>query len=248
VGELNYRYDDNLIYDLGVNKGEDTEFYLDKGFRVVGIEANPIIYRGLLDKFSEALSDGRLILLNVGVWKERGTLPFYVNLDNDHWSSFDSDWGCRNNTSFRTEEIPCITIQDLLFEYGVPRYLKIDVEGADNMIIKHLPGLSVKPKFVSAEEHGVKAVHDLHEAGYRGFKIVPQRDKTTVVPPSPSREGQYVHKRFSGYDSGLFGLELPGSWMGYEETVSYFMRAVRDNSGIYVGPEHEWFDVHARLQ
>ena len=34
-----YRYDDNLIYDIGVNKGEDTEFYLNKGFRVVGIEA-----------------------------------------------------------------------------------------------------------------------------------------------------------------------------------------------------------------
>ena len=31
----------NLIYDVGMNKGEETDFYLKKGFRVIGFEANP---------------------------------------------------------------------------------------------------------------------------------------------------------------------------------------------------------------
>ena len=31
--------ENNLIYDVGLHKGEDSEFYLKKGFRVVAIEA-----------------------------------------------------------------------------------------------------------------------------------------------------------------------------------------------------------------
>ena len=31
----------NLIYDVGLHKGEDAEFYLHKGFRVVAFEADP---------------------------------------------------------------------------------------------------------------------------------------------------------------------------------------------------------------
>ena len=29
---------DDLIYDVGMHKGEDTEFYLSKGFRVIALK------------------------------------------------------------------------------------------------------------------------------------------------------------------------------------------------------------------
>ena len=31
----------NLIYDVGLHRGEDTDFYLKMGFGVVAVEANP---------------------------------------------------------------------------------------------------------------------------------------------------------------------------------------------------------------
>ena len=31
----------NLIFDVGMHKGEDTDFYLNKGFYIVGFEADP---------------------------------------------------------------------------------------------------------------------------------------------------------------------------------------------------------------
>ncbi len=34
------KYDD-LIYDVGMHKGEDADYYLKKGFRVIGFEAIP---------------------------------------------------------------------------------------------------------------------------------------------------------------------------------------------------------------
>ena len=35
----------DLIYDVGFHRGEDTEFYLAKGFKVVAIEAHPELYQ-----------------------------------------------------------------------------------------------------------------------------------------------------------------------------------------------------------
>ena len=31
----------SIIFDIGMHCGEDTDFYLKKGFTVVGVEANP---------------------------------------------------------------------------------------------------------------------------------------------------------------------------------------------------------------
>lgn len=36
-------WDENLIFDAGAHRGDDTDFYLGKGFRVVAAEANPIL-------------------------------------------------------------------------------------------------------------------------------------------------------------------------------------------------------------
>jgi hypothetical protein len=38
--------DGNLIYDFGMHDGADTDYYLRKGFRVVAVEADPLLARG----------------------------------------------------------------------------------------------------------------------------------------------------------------------------------------------------------
>jgi hypothetical protein len=51
---------DELIYDVGAHKGEDTEFYLKKGFGVVTIEAIPEFCVLLEQRFAKFLHDGQL--------------------------------------------------------------------------------------------------------------------------------------------------------------------------------------------
>jgi 16S rRNA A1518/A1519 N6-dimethyltransferase RsmA/KsgA/DIM1 with predicted DNA glycosylase/AP lyase activity len=41
-----------LIYDVGAHQGEDTDFYLKKGFAVVAIEAVPEFCKSLEKRFS----------------------------------------------------------------------------------------------------------------------------------------------------------------------------------------------------
>ncbi len=237
----------DLIFDLGANQGEDTEFYLAKGFRVVGVEANPLLCNALREKLAGAIGEGRLVLLNTGIWTEARTATFYVNEENDHWSSFDPAYGTRQGTRFHTLEIPCITVQDLFAQYGLPHYLKIDIEGADRLVLAQMRGMAAVPRYISVEEYGPQAFRDLHALGYRRFKAVPQGDKRWAVPPNPPREGRYVHKSFSGRDSGLFGDELPERWVELEPALEWFTRFVRTESFDYVGPPGEWWDIHGTL-
>jgi hypothetical protein len=62
----------NLIFDVGMNNGDDTGFYLECGFRVVAIEANDALCRQVADRFPDAVREGRLTILNVAVAGESG--------------------------------------------------------------------------------------------------------------------------------------------------------------------------------
>lgn len=236
-----------LIFDLGVNKGEDSAFYLDKGFFVVGVEANPVLADMLAQRFYSEIASGRYTLLNIGIWSDASTLTFYRNLDNDHWSSFDPAYGCRDGTRFDTVSVPTLPIEALFAAHGVPRYLKIDIEGADKLVLAALQSAAERPTFVSVEEYGVAAIDDLHAAGYRFFQTVPQSRKTWAVPPDPPREGHLVKKKFNGKDSGLFGEELPDAWLDYAAARAHFIENIREEDHTYVGRPGEWFDVHAKM-
>jgi hypothetical protein len=41
----------NLVYDVGMNNGDDTAHYLECGYRVVAIEADPLLVRNARQRF-----------------------------------------------------------------------------------------------------------------------------------------------------------------------------------------------------
>lgn len=240
-------FHNDLIYDLGVNRGEDCAFYLAKGFRVVGIEANPSLYDVAREKFAANIARGDLILMNTGIAAAPGTLTFYINEHNDHWSSFDPAYGARMGTPYRTVEVACLTLDELVRRHGLPRYMKIDIEGADKLALQSLAKTQGRPPFISVEEYGVAALDDLHRLGYSHMKIMGQRIKEWAKPPQPPREGRFVERISNGLDSGLFGLELPGEWLPYAQARDYYVNNIRRENFEYIGPEHEWWDIHAAM-
>mgnify|MGYP001765380740 CR=1 FL=1 len=236
----------DLIFDLGVNHGEDTEFYLAKGFRVVGVEADPRLVEELTIVYADPLADGRMILEPVGLMDAPGVLPFYRNITCDHWSSFVKEYGCRGDTEFEIVEVPCITIAELFRRHGCPHYMKIDIEGADRIILEALVNLDIRPTFVSVEEFGLGTIDALHSVGYDRFSIRSQLDKSWASAVRRSREGAFVEREFTQRDSGVFGLDVP-EWLTYEEAVETFHRRVRSPSNEWLPPPGEWYDVHATV-
>jgi hypothetical protein len=89
---------EDLIYDVGFHNGDDTAYYLHRGFNVLGIEANPLLAAQGQRRFESEIASRRLTILNVGIAKSEGMFSFWVNEENDTWSSFDQALGCRHGS------------------------------------------------------------------------------------------------------------------------------------------------------
>ena len=184
----------DLIYDVGFNVGNDTRYYLAQGFRVVAVEADPVLGRAGRERFADAVDAGQLTLLNVGITDRAGVQPFYVNRTHHQWSSFDPEWG-RRGGDFEVVDVPCRTFDDILAEHGVPHYLKIDIEGHDRDCIDALDPAELPP-FVSFEIDDLEGLLRLRQKGYNAFKLVDQIEHDRPVDVAgDDRLRRYVKRR-----------------------------------------------------
>lgn len=246
---------DDLVYDIGMFDAADTAFYLKKGFRVVAVEANPELCAAAATRFADAVDDGRLTIVNKAIATEPGTIEFFVNTDRPVWSSADPEWAARwAKQGFPSVpvEVEATTIADVVATHGVPYYLKIDIEGFDEICLAGLKNCPERPTFVSVESSAVRPETipeqlDLFEAmGYRRFKIVLQHRVPAQQCPSPAREGRFVEHRFEHGATGLFGNELPGEWLSIDDvrrryrTVAWQTRIVGPHTGLLRGVRNRY--------
>ena len=163
---------DNLIYDIGMCHGEDTEYYLHCGFNVLAIEANPYLVDQAKIKFSKSIASGKLTILNVGISDTEGTIPFWIDNTSPQFGSFEKDIASRNRAP-QMIEVTCQRLSSILKKYGTPSYIKIDIEGKDYVCLEDLPADDL-PKYVSFETGGMDALRRLNKLGYSKFKCISQ--------------------------------------------------------------------------
>jgi FkbM family methyltransferase len=261
------------IFDLGLHKGQDAEFYLRKGFRVVGVDANPDMCALASERLASHVHSGELIILNRAIAEQPGEIEFFKN-QRSEWGTANPRWAARNDRlgSPTVERIAvrAVTLADLVGEFGVPYFVKIDIEGMDVAALRSLSASASKPKYISIESEKVsfselrEEFATFQELGYDKFKIVAQHRLSKQKAPQPSREGEYVDQRFEWGSSGLFGEEAPGEWLSAEEAINAYKTiflkyyAVGDDPLIrsrilrallsrLLGPAG-WYDTHARLR
>ncbi|MGB7257063.1 MAG: FkbM family methyltransferase [Pseudolabrys sp.] len=229
--------DSRLIFDLGMNNGDDTDFYLGRGFKVIALEANPSLCEAAQRRFAPALAEQRLTILNAAVWDRPGEATFYVNLDNDHWSSLDIGWAGRDASRCREIKVRCMTLDELFAAFGVPHYLKIDVEGVDLAVLEQLGGAEKLPLYVSVEDcrFGPRYMEILAACGYDGFKLLDQSQVSRLVDGG---------RAFPAGASGPFGNEVPGDWLSHAEMMALYSTTVRDAQGNRIAPRTRWWDIH----
>ena len=239
-------YDKPLIMDIGMNNGRDSLFYLRKGFRVVAVEANPLMVEKVRQELAGYIASGELVIEAVGLQQQEGEFVFYQNLDNDHWSSFDKVWGTRNGTRYREILVACIQPQVLFQKYGMPYYLKIDIEGSDIEVVRAVHDFTERPRYISIEENQAYYFAELWVVGCRAFKLVDQRRLYEVRCPYPPLEGRYVEASFDGTTSGPFGEEAPGEWLTFDQALEKYLTEIRSPTRGYLAGD-SWFDLHGRI-
>lgn len=260
----------DLIFDIGMHDGTDTDFYLRKGFRVVAVEADPDLARAGEERFRDEIRAGRLIIVNKAIADRSETVTLYKSTET-LWSSIDVAHGHfaeMKGESVEPVKVEAITSGQLLREFSTPYYMKIDIEGLDLVALKGLQEVQDRPAYVSIES-GRRDIQWIQEEldafrrlGYRRFKVVPQHRVCKQKEPCPPREGAPAGNPVH-HSSGLFGRDLPGKWLTEDQTVDAYRRpllnryltgggsliknrwarAALKRTGFRAG----WYDTHAKL-
>lgn len=77
----------NLIYDVGMHKGEDTDYYLKKGFKVIAFEAEPNLAAKCRNRFTSDIENGKLVIIEGAIIEftseksKSSTVKFFKNKD-----------------------------------------------------------------------------------------------------------------------------------------------------------------------
>jgi FkbM family methyltransferase len=221
----------DLIFDLGMHEGTDTDFYLRKGFRVVSVEADPLLACAAKIRFSGAIREKRLTIVNKAIAAHPGLVTLYRSA-NTIWSTLDrnrADLVAKKAAESEAIEVEAITTKDLLTEFGVPYYLKIDIEGLDTTALAGLKDVDDRPRYVSieSERRDLQTVRQelsiFSSVGYDAFKVVPQHRVHRQREPDPPREG--LRGGAPNPDSsGLFGEDLPGPWLSQIQALDAYRR------------------------
>src|SRR5690348_14148592 len=73
--------EEDLVFDVGLHRGQDTAYYLAMGYRVVAFEANPDLVREFRSRFASAIEKGRLTIVEGAIARsEESWVPFYKPL------------------------------------------------------------------------------------------------------------------------------------------------------------------------
>lgn len=236
----------NLIFDIGFHEGEDTHYYLYKGYRVVAVDAvSEMIECGAL-LFPEEVATGRLILEQAVISAEDNTtVPFYIS-PNSLWSSAHREIAERQGLHAERVSLPAITLRSLMDKYGVPYYCKIDIEGNDILALNSLKGASCLPQYISVETECIgdqaydtdvtfTTLDTLKDLGYTRFKLIDQfslqvldfKPFYSVYLSEELDDTAYARdllqvkeggfRQYFPNSSGPFGEDLRGRWFDYAE-------------------------------
>jgi len=265
----------DLIYDVGMHNGNDTAYYLYKGYRVVAIEANPVLAAQGRDRFAAEIAAGRLTLLSCGVSPQEGTAPFWVCEDVSEYSSFVPE-AAQQTGKFHALEVPCRTFAGILREHGTPYYLKVDIEAHDKLCMEAIDPRD-PPAYVSMEMSDLSGLNILLAKGYGAFKCISQRchrqirfDPRAALPTvavakaaeeadweyqiAKTGEKNWVRKpgpdgwSFAFGCSGPFGEATDGVWQTWEEMAFSYLAQRLGHMPTAQRTMNNWFDLHARIQ
>jgi|ERR1700710_1255121 len=261
----------DLIYDIGMHQGEDSAYYLAKGYRVVGVEANPDLVAYCRRRFAD---EERHSIVEGAITDTPGE---EVQFFRHPLSVFGTVSASRAEETLHSGQrelikVASVDLASKLEETGMPTFMKIDIEGADRYCLQTLRYFDERPIFVSMEaSHAdwgeVQAeLALLADLGYNRFSIVQQSTIPGTEIDTRDLNGAPLHYRFEDDSSGPFGEDL-AEWVSREDAErryrriwkfqrvtrgpeaflrkTQFGKGVRGQAIRFLGPLPGWFDTHA---
>jgi FkbM family methyltransferase len=143
----------DLAFDIGAHVGDRVAVFRGFGARVVAVEPQPALVKTLRLLYGR---DRAVAIEPVAVGRKVGVLEFKLNVDNPTVSTASEEFrraadgapGWEGQAWSRTIQVPARTLDALLTRYGMPAFIKIDVEGSE---AEALAGLTRPSRALSFE-------------------------------------------------------------------------------------------------
>jgi FkbM family methyltransferase len=236
-----------VIYDFGANSGGNIPYYLKKADIVVAVEAIPSLCEKIEKRFYAEIKSDRLVLKNCVLNTDRNAKEslFYIHKYIDGFSQFTTP-NQDDLHYFRQILLPSLSPAEIIQKYGPPHYIKIDVEGYDQEVIRHLFENSIFPTFISAESLSAEVFCLLVACGkYNAFKLVDGASIGRLYNNAQITTNKGIENYcFPHYSPGPFGEDLQSAGPFGEDIKGEWM-AAGDLMRLLGFVGYGWKDIHA---
>lgn len=143
--------ENNIIVDVGANTGDYTDFFKEKlkgTGKIYTIELFPETCKSLNKKYE---NDKNIIVLNYAVSNTNGMIPYYSGNHHCLHNILGHDVNYQKTNFFG--EIESIRLDDLLKNENIINLIKIDVEGAELLVLEGCKGIIDKVEYLLVECH-----------------------------------------------------------------------------------------------
>ena len=133
----------SLVFDVGANIGHYTWKYEKLGAHVVAIEPQTENFQKLVEEFGH---NKNVMLVNQGLDEKPGTRELIVGATDSVFSTMSPEFmraviqsGHASTARWgQSRHVPVTTLDLLIEEFGLPDFIKIDVEGFEYQVLKGL--------------------------------------------------------------------------------------------------------------
>jgi FkbM family methyltransferase len=172
-----------IVVDIGANIGDTAIYFaLHGASKIIALEPYPRNYELAKKNIEANIFSDKIVILLAGCAAKRGNITIDPNKSDIFGSIVKSEYGI---------EIPLLTLEDVLNEYGISEaILKIDCEGCEYEVI------------LSASDNVLKRFSDIHieyHYGYRDLKEKLEKSGFNVSVTKPARNLSRMNKQYVGH-------------------------------------------------
>ncbi len=207
--------ENNLCFDIGANMGSRVATFLILKAKVIAVEPQ----QACLKELQKVFKNEDVTTVPKGAGAKAEFKNFFI-ADNSLISSFSTEWidgmkkghFSKNNWN-KVEQIEITTLDQLIAQYGIPDFIKIDTEGFELEVLK---GLSSPVKALSFE-----------------YTLPHQKDKAIecveLVNQLFRGEALYNISRDESYEMNFTSWQLYPAFKSYLESTTF----CKEQFGIY---------------